>query len=82
MNIINYNISENKEDKIEIINDVKYQITTTNNLKHNINNNESSLYFPICEVILKEKYDIDQSLPLILFKTESFPPNAIIPIIE
>ena len=82
MNIINYNISENKEDKIEIINDVKYQITTTNNIKHNINNNESSLYFPICEVILKEKYDIDQSLPLILFKTESFPPNAIIPIIE
>ena len=76
------NISENNEDKMEIIDGILYQITTTENQKIKIkNNNISTIIFPTCELLLKSKYNIDKSLPLIILKIDYFPSDSLIPII-
>ena len=76
--IQDFNISEDKEDKIEIIDGVLYQITTTENQKIK---NISTLYFPVCESILKDKYKIDKNSPLIILKIDYYPQDSLIPII-
>ena len=76
--IQDFNISKDKEDKIEIIDGVQYQITTTENQRIK---NISTLYFPICESILKDKYKIDKNSPLIIFKIDYFSQDSLIPII-
>ena len=76
--IQNFNISERKEDIIEIIDSIQYQITTTENQRIK---NISTLYFPVCESILKDKYKIDKYSPLIILKIDYFIQNSLIPII-
>ena len=76
--IQNFNISEKTEDKIKIIDGVIYQITTTKNQKIK---NISTLYFPVCESILKDKYKIDKDSPLIILKIEYYQKDSLIPII-
>ena len=78
------NIIENiiKEEKDYTISNEKtlYQITTSDNQK-NKSNNVSTIDFGDCEETLKRIYDIDMSIPLIIFKVDYFNPETLIPII-
>ena len=71
-----------KEDKDYTIfnDDIMYQITTSNNQKI-IKNNISTVDIRDCEQILKEIYDIEESIPLIIFKRDYFNPETLIPLI-
>ena len=54
-----------------------YQISTSNNQKI-IQNNISTIDIGDCEKTLKEKYGIDQSLPLIIFKRDYYNNETLI----
>ena len=56
-------------------------MTTSDNQKNNTNKNISTIDLGDCEDILKDVYDIDKSLPLIIFKIDYFSPDTLIPII-
>ena len=58
-----------------------YQITTTENQKDEPNNEVSTIDLLECESILKEKYDINQTTPLIIFKIDYKTNDTKIPII-
>ena len=73
-----YNVTNDKEDIIEIKNDMTYQLTTTDNQKNNIYNNISKLDLGECEKELKIKYGINDSLPLIIFKIDYFSPDTLV----
>ena len=79
--ISDFNISENKEDKVEIKGDVIFQITTSDNQKNSSNKNVSTLDLGDCEKKLKDIYGIPQSMPLLIFKIDYFSPDTLIPII-
>ena len=80
--ISDFNISENKGDIIKIEDNVQYQMTTSDNQKNNTNKNMSTIDLGECEAKLKKIYDIDPSLPLIIFKIDYFEPGvSAIPII-
>ena len=79
--IFQYNITKNKEDIIETKNGVFYQMTTSDNQKNNSNKNISTINLGDCEKILKKEYNIDENLPLIIFKIDFFSPDTLIPII-
>ena len=76
------NISEIKEDIIKAISNMIFQITTTDNQKNNTNNNISTINLNNCENILKEKYGINEALPLIIYKIDYYFPDKLIPIVE
>ena len=75
------NITENKEDFIEKVDDMVYQITTSENQKMISNRNISSVNLGECENILKRIYNINESLPLIIFKVDYYLEDILIPII-
>ena len=75
------NITENKEDFIEKVDDMVYQITTSENQKMISNRNISSVNLGECENILKKVYNINESLPLIIFKVDYYLEDILIPII-
>ena len=79
--VSNFNVSENKEDIISKKDDVLFQITTSENQKNNTNKNISAINLGDCEDKLKEIYEVDSSLPLIIFKIDYFSPDSLIPII-
>ena len=82
MNDILKNITENKEDLIQVDDDkTSFQITTTENQKLNKNNNISTINFGACENKLKKVYQINETLPLIIFKIDYYPPDLLIPIV-
>ena len=82
MNGILKNITENKEDLIQVDDDkTSFQITTTENQKLNKNNNISTINFGACENKLKKVYQINETLPLIIFKIDYYPPDLLIPIV-
>ena len=60
---------------------ILYQVTTTDNQKNN-NGNISTINFGNCERTLKNKYNINISLPLIILKIDYFIPGILIPLIE
>ena len=74
------NISE-KKDIIKTDKDVIYQMTTTENQKNCTNKNTSTIDLGKCEERLKKIYNIDQSLPLIIFKIDYFSPDTSIPLV-
>ena len=78
-NVIKDVISEEK-DYIISNEETMYQITTSNNQKI-IQKNFSTIDLGGCEIILKEKYGIDMSIPLIIFKIDYFNPETLIPVI-
>jgi hypothetical protein len=75
------NIVKNKTDYIRKINNVTYQITTTDNQRNNKNYTISSIDLEDCEETLRYKYDINQSFPLIIFKIDYKSPDTLIPIV-
>ena len=76
------NILEMNEDFIQKNKNIIFQISTSYNQKNNQNNNISTINLGNCEKILKKKYNIDESLPLIIFKFDFYPPDTLIPIVE
>ena len=75
------NVTEGKKDLLVKTNDTIYQITTTENQKSNEYNNISTINFGECEDILKEKYNIDKNLSLIIFKVDYYKEGSLIPVI-
>ena len=75
------NVTETKTDYIMENKNVIYQITTTENQKINKDKSISSLNLEECEKILREKYEINTTLPLIIFKIDYKSPYTLIPII-
>ena len=76
------NITENNEDFIQKDEDnTLFQITTTENQKSNKNNNISTINFGTCENKLRKVYQINETLPLIIFKIDYYPSDLLIPII-
>ena len=87
-NIINGNLSsllteitEEGKDFFIQEDDIIFQITTTDNQKNNEYNNISSINIGECEGILKQKYNINQNLSLIILKVDYFIPGLLIPVI-
>ena len=76
------NITDNKEDFIQKDEDnTMLQITTTENQRSNPNTNISTINFGTCESKLKKVYQINETLPLIIFKVDYFSSDLLIPIV-
>ena len=76
------NITKNGEDYILKDEDnTTYQVTNTENQKNNKNNNISSINLGRCETELKKIYKINDTIPLIIFKIDYYPPDLLIPIV-
>ena len=74
-------IIQSEQDFIEKGINITYQITTSDNQKNNANNDISSIDLGTCEEKLKGIYDINKTLPLIIFKIDYYPPYTLIPIV-
>ena len=75
------NILKGNDDYIQQEDDIIYQITTSDNQKNNSNKNISSINLGECENTLREKYDINETLPLIILKIDYKYPGVLIPLI-
>ena len=69
------------EDLIVGTENIIYQITSTKNQKEILYNDISNLYLGECEEILKEQYNIDKNLSLIIFKVDYLSNSSKIPIV-
>ena len=76
------NITGEKKDLIVIQKDTIYQITTSDNQKNNKYNNISTINLGKCEDKLKEVYNIDSNLSLIIFKVDYYKEGSLIPVIS
>ena len=76
-----FNYSENKEDIIKNEKNLTLQITNTNNQKNIISSNISTINLNDCEQKLRDVYNINISLPLIILKVDYFSLDSLIPII-
>ena len=74
-------VEGDKKDLVMKETDIIFQITSTENQKENEYKDISTIQLGQCETILKGIYGIDQSLPLIIFKTDYFVPGIEIPVI-
>ncbi len=75
-------IINEENDIIKIQNNILYQITSSFNQKNKSYHNISSIDLSECENYLKGKYDILENETLIIFKTEKYLDEILIPIIE
>ena len=75
-------IINEEKDIIKIENNILYQITSSFNENNQNNQNISSINMSECEIILKEQYNIIENETLIIFKTEKYLDEILIPIIE
>ena len=73
-------LEKDSSDYIMEIDNITYQITTSDNKKSN-QNNISSISLGKCEQILKEKYNINMSMPLIILKIDYPISGQLIPLI-
>ena len=60
---------------------IVYQIKATGNKNISTNNEISKIYLLECENILKEKYDINKTLPLIILKIDYNTSDTLIPLL-
>ena len=81
MNNIIDNITNNNQVYSEKIGDTILYIVTTENQKNNSFKNMSTIDLGECENELKEIYNINKSLPLIILKVDYFSNYSLIPII-
>ena len=75
-------IINEENDIIKIENNILYQITSSFNQNNRNYQNISSIDLSECENYLKGKYDILENETLIIFKTEKYLDEILIPIIE
>ena len=79
MNVLN----GDKKDLIINNNDTEiFQISSFNNQRNNLNDNNTNINFGECENILKNIYSINSNDTLILFKIDYFLEDFLIPITE
>ena len=79
INLTNLILGDN--DLIFKENDTIYQITSSDNQNNNEYEDISTIQLGECEKILKNKYNIDKDLPLIIFKVDYYLPGILIPVI-
>ena len=72
-------INEEKNNFLIRDDNIIYGITTSNN--KNKTKNISTINLGNCENILKDTYNIDENLPLVIFKVEYFMEGLLIPVI-
>ena len=75
------NITESKKDYLLKKDNIMYQITTSENQNINKNNEISNIDLLGCENILREKYEINETLPLIILKIDLKLNYTLIPFI-
>lgn len=78
---LNELISGDKNDIMVKDKDTVFQVTTSDNQNNNDYEDLATIQLGECEKILKQKYDIDENTPLIIFKIEHNIPGVLIPII-
>ena len=78
-NIID-SIIEGEEDIVIDSGNIQFQITSTSN-QNNMDYNISSISLGECEKRLKQIYNLEPNITLLIFKIDYFPPNSLIPII-
>ena len=78
--IIN-NVTKNKEDYVQDEGDLILQITTSENQKNNNNKNLSTIDLRDCEKKLKDVYDINETIPLLILKVDYYSKDTLIPIV-
>ena len=74
-------LEKDTKDYVISIDNITYQITTSDNKKNNQSNNVSTIDLGECEVSLKKKYDINMSIPLIILKVDYPISGQLIPLI-
>ena len=74
-------LNGDKEDIIQINDNIVYQITTTDNQKNNIYKNISTIDLQGCEDYLKAIYNISKNDTLLIFKYDYSLPGLLIPIV-
>ena len=74
-------IGGEKTDLIIKETDTLYQITTSDNQNNKEYEDISTIQLGQCEKILKRVYDIDEDMPLIIFKIDHYIPDVLIPVI-
>ena len=74
-------INGEKKDLLQKDDNTQYQLTSTDNQKNNKYDNISTVLLGECEDILKDKYNIDKNLPLLIFKIDYYQKGSLIPII-
>jgi len=70
------------DDLIIKDNNILYQITFSNNQNNKEYKNISTILFKDCENRLKNIYNIDKNLSLIIFKVDYYKDNSLIPLIS
>ena len=75
------NVTKNKEDYVMKKDNIIYQITTSENQKNKTSYEISSIDLLECETILKEKYDINKTLPLIILEIDFKSNYTLIPLV-
>ena len=71
----------NGTDYLVKIGNVTIQITTSDSQKNNTSKNVSSIDLGECETKLRDIYEIDETLPLLIYKIDYFSNDSLIPII-
>ena len=74
-------VTENNEDFYIKVDDVIFQITTTDNQNNKEYNNISNIQLGECEDELKRIYNISKNESLIILKIDYFMPGLLIPVI-
>jgi len=75
-------LNKNQSDIIKILNNTIYEITSSFNQNHKDYVSVSSIKLGECEKILKDKNLISYNETLIIFKTDIFKKDLLIPLIE
>ena len=75
------NVTENKEDYVQNEDNLKIQLTTSENQKNSSNKNISSIDLGDCEDELKRVYHINETLQLIILKIDYYTKDTLIPIV-
>ena len=81
MNDIINNIIDTKKDQLITEGNTLYQLTTSENQQLTMDNSISTLDLRGCEDILKKKYNINDTLPLIILKVDHKSNDTLIPIV-
>ena len=75
-------ITKGEESKIIEEKGIKYQLSSTSNQNNKIYDNISNIYLGKCEYILKQKYNIDLNISLLVFKVDINIEGYSTPIVE
>ena len=79
---IENNIIKENKDLLFKENNIIYQLTSTDNQKKNKNNNISTINLGECETKLRQYYNINNNITLLILKIDIFKKGLLIPIIE